>query len=501
MTDITLAGLVDIGGYSRGGNVLANAMYLLGAGRYSPARYQMEMCYPRPDSETSPYAYHRIWQTGEPMHIPVRPMWGAAPHSYKILSSNQTGWTIGEFLVENEFGDLVINDAYGTLSNSAVVAGDHNVVVGVWDATGVFERVEINTNVGNHGFFAAPTATGNGSGSDANNCMDFATAYGADESLSPAKNKILYVRGGDYTVTGGITCGTEKPRAVVPYRNEEPNFISATVGAQINMKSSDVIWVGCSFTNWGDSATFRTYGSYYERQGIWRCKIIDSYGDPEATNNEAGWFIDATGTTTKRPYFFMADIQFINCHEVAALDWYSVKGLIERQTWTTNQLTIEEPGWFPKSQCEYDMRYLRYDNTTATSADGNQGIIMPYNSESAGSRVKAHVRFCFVRCHPSVTAVIWNGAANAGSDFAADGHDDRNTYIGGRVVSRDYGGDLITFTNDVMQNADGGVLPSATGFTVSGADSIGTSGIVDSNGRLVNTARAGLDGHQIKRAG
>jgi hypothetical protein len=434
-------------------------------------------------------------------------MWGAAPHSYKLLSSNQAGWSIGEFLVENGFGDLVPSASYGTVSNPSVAAGNHNLAIGVWDAAGDYRRVVININVGNHGFFAAPTATGNGSGSDANNCMDFATAYGADESLSPAKNKILFARGGDYTIIGGITCGTEKPRAVVAYRDEVPNFISATVGAQINMKSSDIMLVGIDFTGWNDAAVLRTYGSYYERQGAWRCRIINAsgrynIGDPpeDPANNEAGWFVDSTGNSSKRQYFFFSEIEFINCHEIAAFDWYSVKGLIERQSWATNQAVLGEPVWFPKASCEYDMRWLTYDNVTTTSADGNQGVIMPYNNEGQ-SRVKGHVRFCFVRCHPSVTAVIWNGAANAGSDFPADGHDDRNTYIGGRVVSRDYGGDLITFTNDVMQNANGGVLPSSTGYAVNGTASIGTSGIVDSNGRLVNTSRTGLDGHQIRRAG
>jgi len=48
----------------------------------------------------------------------------------------------------------------------------------------------------------------------------------------------------------------------------------------------------------------------------------------------------------------------------------------------------------------------------------------------------------------------------------------------------------------VMQNADGGVLPSSTGYAVSGG-SLGTSGVVDSNGRLVSSIYRGLYGSQI----
>lgn len=471
-----------------------NSAYQLGAGRYSPSNFDMELVCPLPDSETSQYAYHRLWQTGEPMDIPVRAMWGSFPHCYQILSA-PIGWSIGEWLVADGYGDLVVNSAYGTLSNSNPSAGTHNIVVGIWDMTGAFVRATFSIVVGAYGFFAAPAATGTGDGSTAANAMALIDAHVAVDGLSPAKNKILYLRGGDYTWSGDFVVSTNKSLAIVAYRSEVPNLISGTSGQQFRLKSSDAFVKGLKLTGWGDSAVFRTDSTYYDRQSVWRCEIVDALGNPSIANNEAGWFVDSTGNSTKRQYFLFSEITFTNCHEVCAFDWYSVKGLMERQVWNTNKSTLEEPIWFPKASCEYDMRLLSYDNTTPTSADNNQGVLMPYNSEIQ-SRAKGHLRFNFVRCNSSVTAVIWNGASNSGDDYPADGYDDRNTYINGKVISRDYGGDFITYTNDVMQNADGGPLPSSTGYAVSGG-SLGASGVVDSNGRLVNTANRGLYGHQI----
>lgn len=477
-----------------------NSAYQLGAGRYSPSNFDMELVYPRPDSETSQYAYHRIWQTGEPMDIPVRAMWGSFPHCYQILSA-PIGWTIGEWLVADGYGDLVVNSAYGTLSNSNPSAGTHNIIVGIWDMTGAFVRATFSIVVGAYGFFAAPAATGTGDGSTAANAMALIDAHVAVDGVSPAKNKILYLRGGDYTWSGDFVISTNKALAVVAYRSEVPNLISGVLGQQFRLKSSDAFVKGLKLTGWGDAAVFRTDQTYYERQSVWRCEIVDAFGkytiDPptDPANNEAGWFIDSTTNASKRQNFLFSEITFVNCHEICGFDWYSVKGLIERQVWNTNKATLGEPIWFPKASCEYDMRLLRFDNVVPTSTDNNQGVLMPYNSEIL-SRAKGHLRYNFVRCNASVSAVVWNGASNSPNDYAADGHDDHNTYIGGKVVSRSYGGDLITYTNDVMQNADGGPLPSSTGYAVSGG-SLGTSGIVDSNGRLVNTANRGLYGHQI----
>jgi len=480
--------------------VAIDSAYQLGSGRYSPAKFDMELVYPRPDSETSQYSYHRIWQTGEPMDIPVRAMWGSFPHCYRILSA-PSGWSIGEWLVADGYGDLVVNNAYGTLSNSNPSAGTHNIVVGIWDMTGAFIRVTFSIVVGAYGLFAAPAATGTGDGSTAANAMALIDAHVAVDGLSPAKNKILYLRGGDYTWSGDFVVSTNKSLAIVAYRSEVPNLISGVLGQQFRLKSSDAFVKGLKLTGWGDAAVFRTDQTYYERQSVWRCEIVDAFGkytiDPptDPANNEAGWFIDSTTNASKRQNFLFSEITFVNCHEICGFDWYSVKGLIERQVWNTNKATLGEPIWFPKASCEYDMRLLRFDNVVPTSTDNNQGVLMPYNSEIL-SRAKGHLRYNFVRCNASVSAVVWNGASNDGDDYPADGHDDRNTYIGGKVVSRSYGGDLITYTNDVMQNVDAGPLPSSTGYAVSGG-SLGTSGVVDSNGRLVNTANRGLHGAQI----
>jgi len=479
-------------------NVLAsdyaepNAAYLLSAGRYSPARYAMEMCYPRPDSETSPYAYHRIWQTGEPMDIPVRPMFGAYPYSYRILSSNQTGWTIGEFLTADANGDLVLNPNYGTLSNPSLVAGTHSIRVGIWDATGVFSSTSINISVGNNGFFAAPAATGNGSGSDANNCMSLINAHQAGDTISPAKNKILFLRGGDYSWTGDFVINADKALAVVNYRNEIPNITNSTVGAQFRLKTNDTFVKGLTFTGWGNVAVFRTDQTYYSRQAVWRCKFVDLYGITDQTVNEAAWFVDRANGT-KRPYFLFSEIEYVNCDYVSGFVWYEVLGVAERQTWTTNKSTLHEAVWHSKAGSKVDLRHLAYDNT-ATVAGTVFGILHIMNNAEY-SPPSGHARFCYVKCPANGTAITTNSSAAA---------DSRETWIDhctaiGAVTVRNYNGINMTyFDRNVFVNAAAGVSdPDGNGATVTNLRAA-TSGLVDANGRLLAAADVGLYGHIVR---
>lgn len=471
-----------------------NPAYILGAGRFSPARYPMRVNYPRPDNETSPFAYHRIWQTGEPIDIPVRAQWGASPHFYKILSA-PSGWTIGEWLVPDGFGDLVVNDAYGTLSNPNPAAGNHKIIVGIWGADGAdFVRAEFTINIGNHGFFAAPTNLGTGDGSSADNAMNFASAYGAGTSLSPAREKILYCRGGDYTITGSIQATTNKPRAVVNYRNELPRFISASVGAQITHESSDTFFKGIELANWGDQATFRTFLAYFERQAVWRCRIVDSFGNPSAAQNEAGWFMDRTPDGTKRKDLLFSEIEFVNCDEVVAFDWYCVDGVAERINWTTNKTEIEEPIYYPKATCAIDMRWLKFDNTTVTFDASVNGVIDVGSNELFGDAT-AHVRHCFIRTRNNAPAVGFNTSSAASS---MDNWVDHITVIGGLFNVRNYNSnDNVNIDRVVIQNPVGGVsTPEGSGATVTNLLA-GTSGIVGSDGRVVDSANRGLFGNQI----
>lgn len=471
--------------------------YVLSSGRYSPARYPLRVCYPRPDDETSPYAYHRIWQTGEPIDIPIEAQWGARPYIYKILSS-PAGWTIGEWLVLNGSGDLVINDAYGTLSNSNPSAGLHTIDVGIWSADGSeFVRAAFSITFGNYGFYAAPADLGTGDGSTAANAMNFAAAYGNDDTLSPAKNKILYCRGGDYTLTNIPVAGVDKPRAVVNYRSEIPRFISSVTDGQMNMKSSDLMFKGIELVSFGQSAVFRTYGTYYERQAVWRCKIVDALGDPVANKNEAGWFIDR-GSGVKRSDFLYREIEYVNCNEVAALDWYEVSGVITRQTWTTNKPEIEEPIWYPKAGNAVDMSYLVYDNVTATFDASVNGVIDIGNNEQYSSAT-THTRFCYVRTISGGKAIGVNTSINASS---VDNWIDHCTVVGGEFNARNYGiDDHVYVDRCVVVNSAAGVSdPDGGGVTATNLRG-STSGLVDANGRPLVAADVGLYGHVIRKTG
>lgn len=480
-----------------------NAAYQMPDGYFSPSRFNLSLIHPRPDSETSQYSFHRIAQTGQPWSIPIRAMWGSYPHAAEIISA-PTGVTIGEWLDVDGFGDLAVNESYLNLSWPNPTAGTHSISVRINDQTGANVVARFTLTVGENYYYVGTSAAGSGDGSSYANRATLASAQILGSQVanaSPALNKILCFTNGEYTIAEDLSFTSIKPRGVCVYNGHTATVVAGSPTYQIRIKTHDFFWSGVKVKSFGNAAGFRiATGEVYDRCSVWRTEFIDFVGVDGASNNEAGWFCDSTGSSVKRQNFLFSEITFTNCHEVCAYDWYGVHGLVDRHVWNTNLSTIKEPIWFPKASCEYEIRHCKFDNTTVTFPD-NDAVIYPYNSE-IDSRVKGVVRFNFVRIGATGQTVSWNGAENgAGNNYAADGHDDRNSYVGGKMIARLWGGgDHIDFLSEVIQNAAGGVAETTGAYTIVNTECVGVSGIVDSNGRLTgtyNTNYRGKRGSQI----
>jgi hypothetical protein len=429
-------------------------------------------------------------------------MWGSYPHTAKIVSA-PSGVTIGEWLAQDGFGDLTVDEDYLNLSWATPTAGTHSIIVSINDQTGNNVVVRFTLNVGNNYYYIGTSAAGTGDGSSYANraTLSSAQVFGSQSgNASPALNKILCFTNGDYTINDDLSFTASKPCGVCVYNGHTATILAASPTYQIRIKTSDFFWSGVKLKNFGNAAGFRiATGEVYDRCTVWKTEFIDFVGVDGAQNNESCWFCDSTGTSVKRQNFLFSEITFTNCQEVCAFDWYNVHGLVDRHTWNTNLTTIKEPIWFPKASCDYEIRHCKFDNTSISFPDGD-AVLLPYNNEQL-SRVKGLLRFNFVRTGATGNTVNWNGAENgAGNNYPADGHDDRNTYIGGSIVARQWGGgDHINFSSDVIQNTAAGVVADVGAYTIVNGECVGTSGIVDSNGRLTGSyvSYRGTRGAQI----
>lgn len=290
-----------------------------------------------------------------------------------------------------------------------------------------------------------------------------------------------------------LKLNTNKPRVIVAPDGQWAEILSTANNIPVNLNKDGIHLNGIRFKGFRLGSVVVT-GDLYHRQSMRRIEFNDCTGDPTVSNNESGWLIFSTSNSTKRNYIWASQITYVNCHEICAFDWYSVgPGLFDRSTWTTNQAIIEEPIWFPKASCDIDMRHLTFDNVTIDFDASVFGVIH-VGSNSAYAPATCHVHHCFIRTKfGSHNMVAYNVSGLA---VSTENYDEHNTYIGGRVFARNIDGDdMVNFDRVVIVNDAGGVTMPDGGATI--ANSLtGTSGIVDSNGRLTDSNR-GLIGFQI----
>lgn len=480
--------------------------YQLASGKFEASTRSLISIYPRPDNETSTLAYHRVGYTGMPYSVPVRCAFGAFPYSASIIAA-PAGVTIGPWLTLNGNGDLIQDANYCNINWPNPVAGTHTFTIRVTDQEANFQILTWTVVVGtaNH-YFAAPTAMGLGNGSTPANAAAWSTVYGANATtVSAAKDRILVVRGGAYPSHdfGYIFDSTYKAVTIMAYPGETPVFDGAG-GGNWQTRASDSAIVGLTLNNYKRITNtwypIATYGLAH-RQLVWRINFNGCAGGLPSANpadtgpnggshdNESLWFTDDLQSTTLRSNLVMSECVATNCYDMCAFDHYSTLNMLaDRNVWTTDEISTDEPIWFPKVSCkEYCIRGNIYDNPNTANTGP---VIQMHNGLNSGVvNPSGEACFNFIRAKA--------GSSSAGlainvssSSVSINNYIYRNTFIDCWIRSADWnnvGGGVgqshVTEMSNIIQCnpqlVQDGVANSITSLR---AECQANSGVVDSNG-------------------
>lgn len=482
------------------------AAYQLASGYYTPARFALEAFWPRPNAEVTMITHHTHAYAGMKWEVPIRPRFGAYPY-YVSAVSLPAGATIGSWLVTDGFGDLVEDNNYLTLIWDSPTTGTHAISVTITDQQGASVNYSWTLTVAttNH-YFAASSATGDGSGSSPSNFAAISGVYGInDAAVSPAQGKILVLGTMDFTFNFGWHFdATKKPNSIINYPGTTPIFRAGGTSASFIRNSPDNWISGIKFFGFGGGSGSGPSSVVWsaddiDRVGGWRNTFEDCFGTVGASDNESCWYFGDNGAPI-RQYIYHGENTYTNCVDICAFDFYACSMMFERDTFTTTQVTLTEPIWFPKGSNQWEMRRLRFDNPLSTLP--TSGVLACYNNELGGRHTIAQSRYNFVRGNQAEAgfSTLWNAATTSQS---ADCYDERNTLIGGYMSSRvGTGTALVTFDSDAVQNIFGGYgfWEQDAAYVEFNTEAQAVSGVFDSNGRLTGsyaTSYRGKRGSQI----
>ncbi len=494
----SLAGLILLLCLTQGTHSFANAApaHQLPVGHFVAAKFPLTAIHPRPDDETPPGAYHRVAYPGMRWDCPVRAAFGAYPYDAELIAA-PAGMTLGSWLARQADGTWTEDASYCTLTWPQPTAGTHPITVRITDQEGASVTFAWTLVVDRlHHYFAGSVASGKGDGSSRADQAAFAGVYGpSDAEPSPARGKVVVLASGSYPLTAPIhlAAAQGKPVSIMAYPGDTPELVSTVPGVKVYHSGSDSMLTGLRLRGFRISSggVISTH-DYADRLTVWRNAFVDCAGDPKVNNNESAWFCARTSGSVKRKHLLMAENTYTGCVDMAAMLFYAVGPLLsERDVFLSEEPKLLEPVWFPKAVCDFDLRRHRFDNP-GTGAP-TYGVIDPSNNVEGGT-ASGEVRYNFVRAKEDGSAVFWNGSATAATQKC---HDYRNTYIGAKVVAKDWLAlNQVGFAANVIQNPQGGIDRNSAGFTATETECHGTDGIVDANGRLTGTYRSAYLGRR-----
>lgn len=484
-------------------------IYQFPVGYYEIAKFPLTQVYPRPDAETSVKSMHRVAYTGMSYTAPIRCSLGAYPYYAEVLTA-PTGFTVGAFLAADGYGDLVEDSAYCTASYPNPVAGTHSISVKITDQEGSYKIINYDLVVGtaNH-FFTAPAATGDGSGSSPSNCAAWSTVYGATfTTVSAAKDKVLVARAGTYTHGTQFKMDSAyKPCSLINYPGELPIFDGST-GGHWEYNSPDCIIAGCKFLNYKYDTTanhFLVTNTEVSRCQLWRNQFdgCDGSADLNVRDNESIWHCSSTGAGL-RQYLMMAENTYTNCYNVCAFDFYTTDHiLVEREVFTTTQVTMADSVWIPKgSNTNYCLRRLKFDNPNSIPF-GTAGIIAGFGN-SLVATASGEICYNFIRCDGAFDSpsIQWNQSSNAVN--SVNNYSYRNSSIGAPIgIKNFFSNNFVYLIGEAIQHNpifEADTPTVGNGYTNANADCQAFTGVFDANGRLTgsyNTGYRGKRGSQI----
>ncbi len=195
--------------------------------------------HPRPDSETSQYARHRINAVGQKYRIPVVVGHGAWPFKYELLSA-PSGATIGQTLTLSG-NSLVAGADYGVVEWLNPAAGTHSFTVLVVDQNGVKTALSWTLVVADSNWVYLDPANGvNGTGT-------LASPFNTVASLNGLTTKGVLIRAGSVDWNNKAVGLQSMPKTYIPYGNESVTHEQAA--SSIGNSGGDDLWFsGATFS-------------------------------------------------------------------------------------------------------------------------------------------------------------------------------------------------------------------------------------------------------------
>lgn len=442
--------------------------------------------HPRPDSETSQYARHRINAVGQKYRIPVVVGHGAWPFKYEILSA-PSGVTIGQTLTLSG-NSLVAGADYGVVEWINPTAGTHTFEVMVLDQKNIktyFKWVLVVSD--SNWVYLDGGAAGGGNGT-------FATPYNSISQLNGLTTKGVLVKAGTVDwETKGVGGGTALniSKVFVPYNS----------GAVIFNQATTLSFMGSANDYWFNGITFKipsgrnNVTKWMGFDGSDRVVFFENIIDLESyaltggnwTNSSFAMWSNVAWTGS---YNCVVNNQFNNISERDFMLFYSMAYLVIEGNTVSNSSV--GAGYGHGFYLKMSVRDSTIRNNRSVGVSNTQKLVRLDSYVGANGLLMDNLECCYNSYYK-----VGSGAVISSGDEASAYGDARyiyrnsivNTGAGGIQTTNATATDTITLdANAIMsdQGSPSGVIGTFSGTVVNTDYLYGNlaSGMLDSNCKL-----------------
>ena len=483
----------------------------LPTGYYVPAKMPMTIVYPRPDSETSIYARHRIAYADSvaQYRIPISVQGGAYPFHYQLTTGPQ-GATIGQTYGTINYGIVTWTPATGT-------TGNYTFTVQVTDQDGKTASVTWTTVVDNSKFiFVDPKAPTNGTGTKASpfNTVSGLTVAYTSGTPSPYYGKAIYFRSGTTKIIGPVAevdpefafANGLNPFVLLGYTGETA-VLDMSGGHFQNRNGQNDVFIGeLTLANghpWNIGGETDTV-AYMSKTGDNRLTVFENIFTNMQWNKGAGASSNQAVFTFWYPGGMRKYITFINNtmqnSSIAMMDYINASySVIQGNKFTSMSGAPPYGGFYLKAS----IQNTSVRENTAIGQDFGKGLVN-ITGQTDGGFTNGNIEVCYnlAMNKSGAPAFIfqWSGGGQESNTSPAYYWAYRNTFnswMGGQnawpytVIEENNihidAKDAINGSGTYDQNYNTSVSGGRTINKSNNIKSTSTTGIIDSNGNLTGS--------------
>ncbi len=477
-------------------------------GYFIPAKMPMTLVFPRPDSETAPWArQRRAYADGTVQYrVPIVVQGGAYPFHYS-LDSGPSGMTIGSDIGNPEYGIVTWTPTAAQIRTAA-----YPVTVTVTDQEGHSVTATWSVQATTAGFvFVDPKAAVNGNGSKGSPFNSVAPLFVLHGTTGPYAGDIVYFRSGTTVLSGPEALGNVQlqsdgnPAVWLGYPGENATIDFSHSKVLVD-KQDDVFIGGLRFVNARNdvpNAHFFFFNQNYPQSRVTFFEDrFDSIGrGTVGSDNPAAITLFNPGALRK--YLAIVDCS-LDHFSAPLVDAYAISyAVIEGNTLYSGNVPTVDQGIFLKS----DIQDVSVRRNTSLSQPFGYGAIEVYQQAQRFTNANIEVAYNLVRAtNPRQPAFVyeWTGVGG-GANVDPQIYVYRNTFSGwiGGLDDFPY---TVWEENNVLIDDSGQTakfnVSAAGGKTVKSVNNLtGTSadGLIDADGKLIGAASQyrGTRGYEI----